>query len=38
MATDVNERIREVAQGPDGAIYLATDSAQGRILKIVPAQ
>ncbi|HMP61716.1 MAG TPA: PQQ-dependent sugar dehydrogenase, partial [Phenylobacterium sp.] len=38
LATDVNERIREVAQGPDGAIYLATDSAQGRILKIVPAQ
>ncbi|MSQ66843.1 MAG: PQQ-dependent sugar dehydrogenase [Gammaproteobacteria bacterium] len=30
------ERIRDVRQGPDGAIYLLTDSAQGRILKLVP--
>ncbi|MDP1875118.1 PQQ-dependent sugar dehydrogenase [Phenylobacterium sp.] len=36
LATDVNERIREVEVGPDGAIYLATDSAQGKILKLVP--
>ncbi|MDO8900743.1 MAG: PQQ-dependent sugar dehydrogenase [Phenylobacterium sp.] len=36
LATDVNERIREVKVGPDGAIYLATDSAQGKILKLVP--
>lgn len=31
------ERIRDVRQGPDGAIYLLTDSAQGRMLKLVPA-
>lgn len=31
------ERIRDVRQGPDGAIYLATDGEQGRILKLVPA-
>jgi aldose sugar dehydrogenase len=30
------ERIRDVRQGPDGAIYLLTDSATGRILKLVP--
>ena len=30
------ERIRDVRQGPDGAIYMVTDSATGRILKLVP--
>ena len=29
-------RIRGVRQGPDGALYLLTDSAMGRILKLVP--
>lgn len=30
-------RIRDVRVGPEGAIYLATDEAEGRILRIVPA-
>jgi glucose/arabinose dehydrogenase len=30
------EKIRDVRQGPDDALYLLTDSAQGRILKLVP--
>ena len=30
------ERIRDVRQGPDGAIYMVTDSTTGRILKLVP--
>ena len=30
------ERIRDVRQGPDGAVYLLTDNAKGRILKLVP--
>jgi glucose/arabinose dehydrogenase len=30
------ERIRDVRQGPDGAIYLLTDNAKGRMLKLVP--
>jgi glucose/arabinose dehydrogenase len=30
------ERIRDVRQGPEGALYLLTDSPNGRILKLVP--
>jgi glucose/arabinose dehydrogenase len=30
------ERIRDVRQGPDDAIYLLTDASPGRILKLVP--
>lgn len=30
------ERIRDVRQGPEGAIYVLTDSPQGRVLKLVP--
>ena len=33
----VRERIRDVRAGPDGAIYLATDSSNGRILRVRPA-
>jgi glucose/arabinose dehydrogenase len=32
------ERIRDVVQGPDGALYLLTDKAEGRILKIAPTK
>lgn len=34
----MDDRIRDVNQGPDGALYLLTDSADGRILKVEPAQ
>jgi glucose/arabinose dehydrogenase len=30
------ERIRDVRTGPDGALYVLTDSATGRLLKLVP--
>jgi glucose/arabinose dehydrogenase len=30
------ERIRDLEQGPDGAIYFITDSPQGRLLKLIP--
>jgi glucose/arabinose dehydrogenase len=32
----MRERIRDVRQGPEGALYILTDSAKGRILKLVP--
>ena len=38
LLTNLGERIRDVRQGPDGALYLLTDSKRGRILKLVPAQ
>lgn len=34
---NLNERIRDVRQGPDGALWLLTDSSAGRILRITPA-
>jgi len=34
---DMRERIRDVQQGPDGLLYLVTDSPQGRVLRVVPA-
>jgi glucose/arabinose dehydrogenase len=33
---ELNERIRDVRGGPDGALYLLTDSAEGRLLRVVP--
>lgn len=38
MLSELNERIRDVRQGPDGLIYLATDSTQGRILRLKPVR
>jgi aldose sugar dehydrogenase len=35
---DIRERIRDVRQGPDGALWLATDSTSGRILRLAPAK
>ena len=32
------ERIRDVRVGPDGALYVATDNRNGRILRITPAR
>jgi glucose/arabinose dehydrogenase len=37
LLRDLGERIRDVRQGPDGLIYLLTDSAQGRVLRLKPA-
>lgn len=38
MLRQLSERIRDVRTGPDGALYLLTDNAAGRILRIVPAK
>lgn len=37
MLRNIGERIRDVRQGPDGLVYLLTDSGQGRILRVKPA-
>ncbi|MBF9234304.1 PQQ-dependent sugar dehydrogenase [Microvirga sp. BT350] len=37
MLQNLGERIRDVRQGPDGLVYLLTDSSQGRILRMKPA-
>ena len=34
----LHERIRDVRQGPDGALYLLTDNSAGRILRVAPAK
>ncbi|HEY6641405.1 PQQ-dependent sugar dehydrogenase [Povalibacter sp.] len=34
LLQDQKARIRDVQQGPDGAIYVATESAEGQLLKI----
>lgn len=38
LLTDLEERIREVVQGPDGAVYVLTDDDDGKLLKLTPAQ
>ena len=31
---DLDERIRDVEQGPDGLLYMATDSEDGRVIRL----
>lgn len=38
LLQNLNERIRDVRQGPDGALWLLTDSSTGRILRVAPAR
>jgi glucose/arabinose dehydrogenase len=38
LLQDLDERIRDVRQGPDGALYLLTDNSAGRILRLAPAK
>ncbi|QHO78554.1 hypothetical protein ACH79_02995 [Bradyrhizobium sp. CCBAU 051011] len=37
LLQNLHERIRDVRQGPDGALWLLTDSSAGRILRVTPA-
>lgn len=37
LLTELRERIRDVRQGPDGALWLLTDSPDGRVLRLAPA-
>jgi glucose/arabinose dehydrogenase len=34
--TELNARIRSVSEGPDGALYVFTDGAAGKILRLEP--
>lgn len=34
---ELGERLRDVRSGPDGALYLLTDQAQGKVLRVLPA-
>jgi aldose sugar dehydrogenase len=36
LLTDRNQRVRDVRQGPDGALYLVTDEQAGELWKLVP--
>lgn len=36
LLTDLDARIREVVQGPDGAVYVLTDDRHGKLLKLTP--
>jgi aldose sugar dehydrogenase len=36
LLADLGERIRDVRNGPDGALWLLTDSPEGRVLRVVP--
>jgi glucose/arabinose dehydrogenase len=38
MLHELGERIRDVRQGPDGALWLLTDNAAGRVLRVVPGK
>jgi glucose/arabinose dehydrogenase len=35
---DIGKRVRDVREGPDGALYLVTDEDAGEILRVVPAR
>jgi glucose/arabinose dehydrogenase len=35
LLTNFNERIRDVRQGPDGWLYLLTDNADGRVIRLM---
>ena len=38
LLADLGQRIRDVRQGPDGALYLLSDQQDGRILRVTPAR
>lgn len=36
LLEDVGQRIRDVRQGPDGLLYVVTDSPSGRLIRVLP--
>ena len=37
LISEVSERIRDVRQGPDGLLYVLTDSRNGKLIRLLPA-
>ncbi|WP_406664698.1 PQQ-dependent sugar dehydrogenase [Gallaecimonas sp. GXIMD1310] len=37
LAEQLGQRLRDIEQGPDGHLYLITDAANGRLLRLAPA-
>jgi glucose/arabinose dehydrogenase len=37
LLTERGKRIREVVQGPEGAVYILTDGSDGELFKLTPA-
>ena len=37
LLTDRGRRIRDLRQGPDGAVYVLTDKSDGEVLRIAPS-
>ena len=38
LLADAGERVRDVRQGPDGLLYVLTDSSNGKLIRLLPAQ
>ena len=38
LLADRAERIRDVVEGPDGALWLLTDAENGKLLRVAPAR
>lgn len=38
LLDEVGERIRDVRQGPDGLLYVLTDSANGKLIRLQPSR
>ena len=38
LLANLRERVRDVRQGPDGALWLLTDSGNGKLLRVTPAK
>ena len=37
LLSNLDERIRDVRNGPDGYLYIITDSSNGRLIRLEPA-
>jgi glucose/arabinose dehydrogenase len=36
LLTDRRQRVRDVRQGPDGALYMVTDQENGQLWRVAP--